>query len=273
MTTLFQLLVYPGLLWVSFVALVLIAALGRSARGSQAIRKTWLALRGVGPLPHALSIIFSFIALGLLPWTVTPFAPLPNQDLWRLWAFVEASFLVALLPGLMSSLPAVSRAAVREAQIGVSGRVALWIAVLVGLSWQGTDLLDLGPLLLGALAALMALPPAVGWQPFNGESGLGLGDADAHLAPEDIGVARWAQNLRAVVLIALVATVFVSAPQLVWWQQLGLKLWLGVAVALIGRGLRGGSVHRTLGVALRFCWMIVLPLAAIALAGRIWLGG
>jgi hypothetical protein len=273
MVTLFQLAIYPGLLWVSIVALVLIAALGRSARGDQAIRKTWLALRGVGPLPQALSIVLSFVALGLLPWPASPFAPIPNPDLWRLWAFTEASFLVALLPGLISSLPAVSRAAVREAQIGVSGRAGLWIALLVGLNWQGSTLFELGPLLLGALAALLALPPAASWQPFNAESGLGLGDADAHLLPEDIGVARWARDLRSVLLIALVATTFVSAPQLIWWQQLGLKLWLAVAVALIGRGLRGGAVHRTVGIALRFCWMIVLPLAAIALAGRIWLGG
>jgi hypothetical protein len=271
MITLFQLLVYPGFLWVSFVALLLISALGRSARGTQAIRKTWLALRGVGPLPHALSIILSFIVLGLLPWPASPFAPIPNQDLWRLWAFIEASFLVALLPGLMSPLPTVSRAAVREAQIGVSGRVALWIAVLVGLNWQGQSFFEIGPLLLGAFAALLALPPAAGWQPFSGESGLGIGDADAHLLPDDIGVARWARDMRSVLLIALVATTFVSAPQFGWWQQLGLKLWLALAVALIGRGLRGGAVHRTLDVALRFCWLIVLPLAAIALAGRIWL--
>lgn len=268
----FQVLVYPGLLWIVLLTLLLIAALGRSARGTQAIRRTWAALRGHGSLAHAVSIVLSLITIGLLPWPASPFAPMPNQDLWRIWALTEASFLAALLPGLLSSLPPVNRAAVREAQIGVSGRAALWIALLVGFNWSSETLLTLGPLLGGALAALLALAPAAGWQPFGGESGLGLGDANAHLPSSDIGVARWAYDVRSVLLITLIATVFVSAPQLGWWQQLALKVWLALAVALIGRGLRGGAVYRTLGSALRFCWLIVLPLAGIALAGRIWLG-
>jgi hypothetical protein len=272
LTLLFQALVYPGLLWITLLTLLLIAALGRSARGTQAIRRTLAALRGRSSLPHAVSIGLSLITIGLLPWPASPFAPMPGQDLWRIWSLTEASFLVALLPGLLSSLPTVNRAAVREAQIGVSGRAALWIALLVGYNWSSATLLTLGPLLIGALAALLALAPAAGWQPFGGESGLGLGDADAHLRPGDIGVARWAYDLRGVLLICLTASIFVSAPQFGWWQQLALKLWLALAVALIGRGLRGGAVYRTLGGALRFCWLIVLPLAAIAFAGRIWLG-
>lgn len=272
LTLLFQVFVYPGLLWVSALTMLLIAALGRSARGTQAIRKTWLALRGQGPLPYALSIVLAFITIGLLPWPALPSIPAPAYDLWRVWAFTEASFLAALLPGLMSSLPTMNRAAVRTAQIGVSGRAALWLALVVGLGWIGEDALDLVPLLVGAVAALLALPIAANWQPFGGESGLGLGDADAHLPPNDIGVARWASDVRSVLLIVLVASVFVQAPQLVWWQQLGLKVWLALAVALIGRGLRDGAVYRTLGSALHYCWLVVVPLAVIALAGRIWLG-
>lgn len=272
MSALFQLLIYPGLLWVSALALLLIAALGRSARGNQAIRRTWRALQGHGSLPHALSVILCFITIGLLPWPASPYAPAPSLDIWRLWAFTEATFLTPLLPGLMSSLPPINRAAVREAQIGVSGRAALWIALLVGFNWQGQTLYDLVPLLGGAAAALLALAPAAGWQPFGGESGLGLGDASSYLPPEDIGVARWAYDLRSVLLIALIASVFVSAPQLSWLQQLGIKVWLALALALLGRGLRGGAVYRTVGSALRYCWLLVLPLAAIALAGRVWLG-
>lgn len=272
MTLLFQIFVYPGLLWVSALALLLIGALGREARGTQAIRRTLKALGGQGSLPHALSAALALGALALLPWPASPLAPTPAPDIWRLWACVEAAALAALLPGLVSSLPAANRAAVREAQIGVSGRAALWVALLAGYGWHGTTLLDVAPLLVGAAAALLALPAAAGWQPFGGESGLGLGDADAHLRPEDIGIARWAQSLRSVLLIALIASVFVSAPTLVWWQQLALKLWLALAVALVGRGLRGGAVYRTVGNALRYCWLLVLPLAAIAVAGRIWLG-
>ncbi|MDP9313460.1 MAG: hypothetical protein M3R24_21690 [Chloroflexota bacterium] len=272
MSTLFQLFVYPGLLWVCSLTLVLIAALGRGARGTQAIRKTWLALLGQGSLAHALSVVLALVAIALLPWPASPFAPVPPFDLWRTWALIEGCFLVALLPGLLSSLPAVNRAAVREAQIGVSGRAVLWIALLVGFGWRGETLVELGPLLLGAAAALLALPAAARWQPFGGESGLGLGDADSHLPHADIGVARWSHDLRSVLLITLIASVFVTAPGLAWWQQLGLKVWLALAVALVGRGLKGGAVHRTIRHALRFCWLIVLPLAAVALAGRIWLG-
>ncbi len=267
MDTLFQLLVYPGLLWVGSLALVLIVALGRSARGTGAIRKTYHSLLGHGSLPHAMSVVLSLIAIGLLPWPATPLAPVPQLDLWRIWAFTEASFMVALMPGLLSSLPASSRAAVREAQIGASGRATLWIALLAGFGWQGRTLAALAPLLLGAFAALLALPAAARWQPFGGESGLGLGDSDAHLRPEDIGVARWSHDLRSVLLIALIASVFVAAPTLPWWQQLALKLWLALAVALVGRGLRDAAVHRTIQHALRYCWYVVLPLAAIALVG------
>lgn len=272
MTTLFQLLIYPGLLWVSLLTLVLIAALGRGARGTQAIRKTLRALRGNGSLPHAVSVVLSLATIGLLPWPASPFAPVPAVDLWRIWAFTEASFLVALIPGLMSSLPAPNQAAVRKAQIGVSGRAALWLALFVGLGWRGETLLELSILLMGAGAALLALPVAAGWQPFGGESGLGLGDADAYLKREELGVARWAEDLRSVLLITLIASIFVTAPGLTWTQQLALKVWLALAVALVGRGLRGTIVHRTLQNSLRYCWLFVLPLAAIALAGRIWLG-
>lgn len=269
---LFQVVVYPGLLWISALATVLILALGRSARGTQAIRRTWRALRGQGSLPHALSIVLASIAIGLLPWPALPGIGAPNFDLWRVWAFTEASFLAAALPGALSSLPGASHAAVRGMQIGVSGRAALWIALVVGLGWSGQDVYDLLSLLFGALAALLALPIAANWQPFGGESGLGLGDADAHLPLEEIGMARWAYDLRSMLLILLIATVFVQAPQLAWWQQLGLKVWLALAVALIGRGLRGGAVYRTLGSALRYCWLVVMPIAALAVAGRILLG-
>lgn len=233
---LFQLLVYPGGVWI------------------------------VGLVAFALA------ALALLPWPQSPYGSLPNQDLWRLWALIEASFLVALLPGLLSSVPAMSRAAAREAQIGVSGRAALWIAVLAGYRWTGATITELGPLLLGAFAALLALPAAAGWQPFGGESGLGLGSADAHLAPRDVALAYLARDLRSVLLVTLIATVFVVAPAFVWWQQLGLKVWLAFATVLVGRGLYASTVHRTLPMALRYCWLVVVPLAVLAVAGRFLVG-
>jgi len=272
MFVLFQLLVYPGLLWVGIVSLVLETALGRSTHREGTLSKTWQALRGHGSLAHAVSIVLGLVALGLLPWPATPAGPLPNFDRWRLWAFTEACFLAALLPGLTSSSPLMNRAAVREAQIGVSGRTVLWIALYSGLGATNTTVLGLIPTLVGTFVALCALPAAAGWQPFGGESGLGLGDVDAYLHPGDRVVAGWARDLRSILLIALVATVFVSAPQLVWWQQLGIKLWLALAVALVGRSLRGASIHRPIGDALQFCWRWILPSALLAVVSRIWIG-
>lgn len=270
---LFPLLIYPGALWCLLVAAILLAGFGGGERRRGGWRQAWRALHGRGSLPHALAIIFALIAISLLPWPQSPIGALPAWDVWRVWAWTEASCLAALLPGLASSLPAMSRAAVREAQIGVSGRAMLWIALLVGYRWNGTTPLELGVLLLAALVALLALPAAAGWQPFGGEGGLGLGESDAYLAPEDVPLARLARDLRGVLLALLVATLFIAAPHFSWWQQLMLKLWLAFAIVLVGRSLQSSTVRRSLPLALRFCWRLVLPLALLALAARLWLAG
>lgn len=270
MPALLQYLVFPGLLWTAGVATLLGVALGRTAQLRPA--RWGRGLRpGDGSLAQLVSAALAFVALALLPWPAPPGAAMPSSDLWRIWALAETSFLAALLPGLVGRSPAGGRATVRTAQLGVVGRAALWAAVAVALGGRGEGWLGLAPLLVGAAAALLALPVAASWQPFAGEGGLGLGDAAAQLPGGAAELARLAADLRSALLIALVAVSFVQAPQLVWWQQLGLKLWLALAVALIGRGLRGAAVHRSTPQALRYCVLVVLPVAVLAILARVWL--
>jgi len=271
MPALLAYLVFPGLLWAVAVAALISGALGRTARLGNALRGLGGALRGNTSTIQLASAVLALVALALLPWPVPPGTATPSSDLWRIWALAEASFLVALLPGLVSPSPAAGRATVRVAQLGVVGRAALWAAVAVALAGRGEGWPGLLPLLLGAVAALLALPVAANWQPFGGEGGLGLGDAAAQLPAGAADLARLAADLRSALLVALLAVSFVQAPQLSWWQQLGLKLWLALAVALLGRGLRGTAVHRSVPEALRYCWLAVLPAAALAILAYAWL--
>lgn len=271
MATLSAYLLFPGLLWALVVAALIVSALGSSARLGSAWRGVGDTLRGGGSLAQLCSAALALWAIMLLPWPAPPGTPIPSSDLWRVWAIVEAGFLAALLPGLISSSPGGSRAAVRTAQLGVVGRAIVWAGVAIALGSRGEGWIGTVPLLLGATAALLALPVAANWQPFGGEGGLGLGDAAAQSPANSAELARLAADLRSALLVALLAVSFAQAPQLVWWQQLGLKLWLALALALLGRGLRGAAVHRTLPEALRYCWLTVLPVAVLAILARVWL--
>ncbi len=278
MPALMAYLVYPGLLWTVAVAALITTAAGRTARllpagrhVGGALRSIGGTLRGQGSLAHLVSALLALIALALLPWPVPPGVPQLSSDLWRLWALAEASFLAALLPGLVSPSPAAGRATVRAAQLGVAGRAAFWAAVAVALAGGEGGWPGMVPLLAAAGAALIALPVAAGWQPFGAEGGLGLGDAAAQLPAAAANLARLAFDLRGALLVAAIAVWFVQAPQLVWWQQLGLKLWLALALALAGRALRGTAVHRTMPQALRYCVLIMLPVTVLAIVARAWL--
>lgn len=266
MATLQTYLVFPGLLWTVAVAALITAALGRTARLGRALRGVGSVLGGQGSPAYLVSAVLALLTLALLPWPPPPGVAMPSADVWRIWALTEASFLAALLPGLVSPSPAAGRATVRAAQLGVVGRAALWAAIAVALAGRAEGWAGLAPLLVGAAAALLALPVAANWQPFGGEGGLGLGDAAAQLPAGAADLARLAAELRSVLLIMVLAVSFVQAPQLAWWQQLGLKLWLALAVALIGRGLRGTAVYRTLPEALRYCRLLVVPVTVLAVA-------
>ncbi len=262
MTIMFQILLYPGVLWVGALVVLLVSALGRAPQLRQLFHIIWQAMHGHHSLPHSLSIVSSATTIALLPWPSIPLVPVFNQDLWRIWALTEASFLVALLPGLASMHPTAHEAAMREAQVGVGGRVVLWVVLLTRPGRHSTDMLSVGLLLLGVCVALLALPFAANWHSSDHESYVD--------DPTLLGAAGWAHNLHSMLLIALVATFLGTAPALPWWQHLGFKVGLALAIALLSKRLHNPALHQSAEAVLRFCFLVALPLAVLVLLGRLF---
>ncbi|HZG66761.1 MAG TPA: hypothetical protein VEZ12_08460, partial [Herpetosiphonaceae bacterium] len=121
----FDLLVYPGLLWL----LLLVLGVGRitvgPASGGQAVRGMAEVLAG-HTRASAVAVACVTLALLCLPWPGLPGRSGWEPRPWAMWALVEVSALLLLLPGLAGT-PVASRAAVRELQIGVSARLPLWL--------------------------------------------------------------------------------------------------------------------------------------------------
>ncbi len=133
------------------------------------------------------------------------------------------------------------RAAVHAAQISVAGRVALWVAVLAALG--NNSPIALAP---AGAAVLVALPFAAGW-----------------LTTQALPQSSFLHAVHSILLIALVVSFMVNTPTLPWWQQLGLKLAAAMALASVGRRLRGKGIRRA-ETALRICFFVALPLAVLA---------
>ena len=122
---LFAGLVYPGALSVALLVLGVGRILGGPASGGRAISGLVGGVLGKGPVAYAAAAICVLLALARLPWPNLPWqAPAVAQP-WLLWALMEASAIAAVLPGLASSAPDLSRAAVRQAQLGASGRLPI----------------------------------------------------------------------------------------------------------------------------------------------------
>lgn len=267
---LLSMLVYPGLLLALLLALGVGRVLGGPATGGRAFDGFRDALAGRGPLGSAASAVLALIALTQLSWPAAPWQTAGAPRPWLLWALVEGSSITALLPGLASALPSVSRAAVREAQLGLSGRLPAWIGLAVALQARanyGAE--NLPALVLALSAALLALPAAAGWPPFGAlipGQGASFGSGETWLDDRAAALARWARRLRSIFWLAFVATVLAPLPPLPWWTQLLMRFALVIALAAIMRGLQGSLVNRTLPAALRWCWWLALPLAILAVA-------
>ena len=271
---LFAALIYPGALTALLLGLVVGRLLGVSTGGGRAFRGLLGAWSGGASLAYAAAVILALLALINLPWPNLPWQTRRTADPWLLWALVETSVIAAALSGLASSTPTASRVAVREAQLGVAGRLVMWIGAGTVLSARNAQALPAGdPLLaalvVAALGALLALPAAAGWPPFSYEP-FGNTSVYAALGDEDAALAQLANRLLSVFWLALLATVFVPLPRFPWWVDLPMRLGIVAGLASIARGLRGRFVNRPLGASLRWCWGIALPclLVAVALLSR-----
>ena len=263
----FSLLLYPGLLASLILSLLVGRLLEGPASGGRALRALGNALRGRASLSYIIAPALALIAIGSLPWPALPWQSPVRLEPWRLWALAEGSALAVILSGMASSSSLISRAAAREAQLGVSGRLPIWIGVAVVSAAPVDARLTAASLALAGLAALLAAPAAAGWPPFGGAP---LGPSSPYVpaqgvaADGPVALAQWARRLQAIFWLALLATVFVPLPALPWWVALPLRLLIMVALASIARGTRGLFVSHTLPSALRWCWWIALPCAVAA---------
>lgn len=219
------------------------------------------------------SALLAGLALATLPWPLHPAAGGASW-LWA-WAGFELAFLLPLLPALLAGVPAVVRAAIREAQLGALGRAVLWAAlgtaVAIHADWRSST----APAhLLALVVALAALPVAIGWGPFAAEESVTPGGTLAGLPAGASALDSWARNVRAGALIAaaLVATlpVALATP----WIAIGMVIAGLVVASLALRRIDGRVPRMTLPQALRLSTLWGLPLAALAaaalaLAGRI----
>ncbi len=269
---LFTALVYPGLLTALLLGLVVGRVLEGPASGGRAIRGLIDVIAGRASLAYAGATVLLLLALIRLPWPNLSSEARGPAEPWLLWGLVEASVIMVALRGLASSAPVASRTATRDAQLGVSGRLVIWIAAAVALNVRDTPGLAGGYRLdvalgLAALGVLLALPAAAGWPPLGYEP-FGNTGRDGTLSAEDAALVQWARRLLSVFWLALFVTVFIPLPQLPWWAELPMRLAVIAGLASIGRGLHGRFVNRTLPAALRWCWWIALPcvMAAVAIS-------
>lgn len=271
-------LVYPGFLTMLALGLLVALVARMEAPGGGLTRGIIATLSGHGSV--AL-LIGALAPLGVAAWLPWPGAPTGTtrtlSDAWLVWAVLEGSYLLALLPGLQSGSSISTRAAIREAQLGTAGRLALWLALGVAV-WAGPawTLQSLPAHILAGLAALIAVPVAVGWGPFAPDHRATPGGPEGELSRAAMQLAEWGRALRATVLLTLVPLLTLPRlPQVHWGINTGLIGVVVLLLAMFGRALNGNSVRRPLLEGLRWCFWRALPLAVLAglalIVGQRWL--
>ncbi len=266
--TIIAALLYPGLV-TTLAAGALFGLMvhgGRTrgpARTGLALPRSLAPLRTREGLAALAGVVLAGAGLATLPW---PLHPVGGGEAWMWsWAAFELAFLVPLLPALLTGAPALSRAAIREAQLGALARAALWVALGVALSLRTTwEDAALAAHLMAIAAAVAAYPAAIGWGPFGAEVRVSPGGTGAGLPEATLSLVRWAGDTRAAALLA--ATLTAALPTGVLPAPLGLALVAtGIALAAVLLGRFEGRVPRmTLPTALGFCLIWPLPLAAAA---------
>ena len=275
-----SILIYPGLAFA--LALALLFAWLTERRVSFGQLASTQALASLDGLAACASIALAAGALALLPWPYHPAAGmrLVGQPI-ALWCLLEGAYLLGQMPGLLAPAPLAARAATRDLQISVAGRVVFWLAVGAGLwSGAGWSLVALPGRLLIGLAGALALPAAIGNGPFGAERSLSAAGAEAGLDEGVVGLVRLARTVRGAVSLAALAVATVpptlageatlpgsaTAGLLVQhWIVMLLIVALFGGVALVLRQITIAMPRLTLPAALRWCWWRALPLAVAGL--------
>lgn len=256
----FTWLIYPGLSWLVVLVLGVGRIAGGPASGGHALRGILAALAGRAPAARAAAVICAALALLCLPWPALPGYGRWQAHPWAMWALIEASALLSILPGLTGS-PGESRAAVRELQMGVSARLPLWLVTSALLLARPGDTPGPAVLLLALIVGLLVVPVAAGWAFFDRISVPG----NAMLSETEAALVHLCWRVRTIFWLALLATVFVPVPPLGGWIEAVVRLGVVILGAALVRRVRGRLVTVSLPVALRWCWWLALPCAVAAL--------
>jgi hypothetical protein len=259
-----SLLLYPGLALVLVLALIFGWLTERRARFGWLGGAAWSSLDGLLSLA---SILLAALALALLPW------PLHLAPSWfwlghpiALWAALEGAFLLPLLGGLLAPAALGVRAASREGQISMAGRCVIWLAIGIAL-WAGAgwDVRALPGRALAALAGLLALPAAIGTEPFGAERSLNAAGAEEGLDEATASLVRFVRAARGATLLAVLIVASLPVALLQPWVALLLIAGLFLLVALLLNRIAGALPRLPLPAALQWCWWRALPLALVGL--------
>ena len=223
--------------------------------------RSFLSIDGFAAL---LSMVLAVGASIYMPWPFNPVYTAVAGPL-LMWAALEAAFLVPSLVAQTSGSALVVRGAARALQIGFAGRIVVW-CVFGALYWanQSWQIALVPAYILAWVAALMALPAAIGIGMFRSDTAL-TGVMTTGLDLSTVALMQLAADVRATVLMAAVATSMIPnaiEPNAV---RLVAVMVAFLATMVVLRYLVRNQPFTTLSAALRWCWWRALPPALLAL--------
>lgn len=264
------LFLYPGLLLTLALAF-LYAGLSGDVRQSQGFVRGLLSPGGWNSaegLLNQASILLAGAGLACLPWPLHPVGSVGMGGLILAWGGLEGAFLLAVIPGLLAGHPPVVRAAIREAQISLMGRVPLWMAIATGVifvdNWSMVTAQGFSPLAahgLALVAAFFSLPIAIGWGPFAGEASITPGGLEQGLARPIAQAARSARTVRHAALLAATLVALLPLEPFGPWVGLLLLIATFVLASILLKKFERTLPRLSLPEILRMYWWRMFPLS------------
>jgi hypothetical protein len=258
---------------VTLILAVLLAA-GLGIAVAPAMNGAGLVLRlpkrrfppGIDSLASGVSIVLTVLTYAALPWPLHP----AGGSSWvghpaLVWALVEGAFLASAFAGLLALSPLAARAALREAQVNMAGRLVLWVVVgslLWGdVGWNALEVLGRAFLFLVGVVAVAA---AAGLGPFAPDASLAPSGAEEGLDADERWLAQMARQMRAGLALALFVVGILPGSDVV---QPWIAAMIGLALfAVLLAGLRQARCTLPLAplhTTVRWCLLRALPAALI----------
>lgn len=222
------------------------------------------ALWNVDGFAALVSMLLAVGASIYMPWPYNPvYTSIAGPLL--MWAALEIAYLLPPLAAQTASSPMVVRGAARSLQIGLAGRVVIW-CVFCALYWanQRWQLNTLPALILAWIAAVLALPAAIGIGMFRNDTAL-TGMMTTGLNISTVALLQIATDMRAAVLVFAITTSVVPVDIASTALRLALVIVITLVTLATMRLLVRNQPFATLAAALRWCWWRALPPALLAL--------